>query len=78
MIQICPYCQEDAVWSVRLKSAPEHRFSKCFECDSVWMQDKEITDQAGTRFDVLMANLGRTPDWSDLERIEQMETRAAQ
>ena len=49
----------------------------CFECDSVWMPDQAITDQDGTRFDVLMTKLGRTPDWSDLERIEQMETRDA-
>jgi hypothetical protein len=72
MIQICPYCQEDAVWLVKLKSTPEHRFAMCFECDSVWMPDQAITNQDGTRFDVLMIKLGRNPDWSDLERIEQM------
>lgn len=72
-MKLCPFCQQDAVWRVRLKSSPDHRFSMCFECDSVWLEKQPVTDEAGTTFDKYMRELGRVPDWNDVEKLETIE-----
>jgi Zn-finger nucleic acid-binding protein len=68
-MKLCPFCQQDAVWLVRLKSSPEHQFKMCFECDSVWTDNQVVSDQAGTTFDKYMQAMGRTPNWKDIEKI---------
>jgi len=68
-MKLCPHCEQDAVWRVRLHSAPDLHFSMCFECDSVWLEDQEMSDQTGTRFDKHMLSLGRVPDWKDIEKL---------
>jgi hypothetical protein len=68
-MKICPYCHQDCVWFVRLRSVPEIRFKMCFECDSVWMQEQPVSDGAGSRFDTFMIQLGRPVDWKDVDRI---------
>jgi hypothetical protein len=71
-MKICPFCQQDAVWLVRLRSSPEHRFAMCFECDSVWHGEQPVSHQVGTTFDKYMRELGKIPDWTDLEKIEMI------
>lgn len=71
-MKLCPFCQQDAVWHARLKSAPQHRFLMCVECDSVWLEGQPVSDQAGTTFDKHMQTLGRTPDWNDIEKVEML------
>jgi len=71
-MKLCPYCQQDAIWRVRLKVKPELCFSLCFECDSVWLLDQPISDQVGTTFEKYMQALGRTADWKDIEKLEVM------
>lgn len=72
-MKICPFCHQDAVWRVQLKTASVHRFLMCFECDSVWLEGQTVSDQAGTTFDKHMQSLGRMPDWKDLEKVEMIE-----
>jgi len=72
-MKLCPFCEQDAVWLVRLKSSPEHRFTMCFECDSVWLEDQVVSDQAGTTFDKYTRELGREPDWKDIEKLQMIE-----
>ena len=69
---LCPFCEQDFVWRVRLKSDPLIHFSMCFECDSVWLEDQAISDQGGTTFDKHMYSFGRVPDWEDIERIDKL------
>ena len=69
-MKICPYCEQDFVWGVRLKNLPEHRFSMCFECDAVWLENQAVSDQAGTNFPAHMESLGLEPDWKDIEKLE--------
>lgn len=69
-MRICPFCHQDVVWLVRLRSALQHRFLMCFECDAVWQEDQEISDVAGTNFDHYMLGLGQAPVWDDVERVE--------
>ena len=45
----------------------------CFECDSVWLDNQLVSDQAGTTFDKLMKSLGRIPDWKDIEKLELVD-----
>lgn len=40
----------------------------CFECDSVWLEDQPVSDQAGATFDEHMQSLGRLPDWKGIEK----------
>lgn len=72
-MKLCPYCEEDMVWRVRLKNAPQHRFLMCAECDSVWLEDQTVSDQAGTTFEKHVQSLGRVPDWKDIERLEALD-----
>ncbi len=67
---ICPFCEQGAVWSVRLTSTPECEFLMCFECDSVWQHEQSVSTEAGTTFHQYMEGLGRVPDWKDIEKIE--------
>lgn len=68
---ICPFCEQDVVRRVRLKSDQRVHFSMCFECDSVWLEGQAISDQAGTTFDKHMRSFSRVPDWEDIERIDK-------
>lgn len=72
-MKLCPFCQQDAVWHVRLKTTPAHRLLMCFECDSLWLENQPISDQDGTTFDKYMQSLGRIPDWKDIEKLEMVE-----
>lgn len=72
-MKLCPYCQQDAVWLVRLKTVPEHRFFMCFECDAVWLEDQPVSDKAGTTFDKHMQSLGLMVNWNDIEKLEMKE-----
>jgi hypothetical protein len=72
-MKFCPFCHQDVVWFVRLKTLPEHGFLMCFECDSVWLKDQPVSDQAGTTFDKYMQSLGRIPNWKDIEKSEMVD-----
>lgn len=72
-MKICPFCQQRAVWRVRLKTMPEHHFSMCFECDSVWLENQPVSDQSGTIFEKHMQLLGRVPDWKNIEKLAIVE-----
>jgi len=72
-MKICPFCEQDAVWRVRLKTKPQHRFLMCFECDAVWLEDQPVSDHVGTTFDKHMQSLGCEPDWQDIEKIEMID-----
>jgi hypothetical protein len=72
-MKLCPFCEQDAVWRVRLKSCPVQSFAMCFECDSVWRDEQPISDQAGTTFDDHIRSLGMAADWEDLEKIGMVE-----
>lgn len=68
-MKICPYCEQDAVWRVRLKNEIDFRFSMCFECDTVWKEDEDVSDRGGSTFDRLMKSTGRLADWKNVERV---------
>lgn len=57
-MKICPFCQQDVVWHVRLTPIPAQDFFMCFECDAVWLEGQPVSDQAGTTFDKHMHSLG--------------------
>ena len=69
-MNICPFCQQGVVWSVRLISTPGCEFLMCFECDSVWRKEQAVSTGSGTTFDQYMKDIGRIPDWNDIERVE--------
>lgn len=73
MTALCPFCEQDMVWEVKLDSVPSRRFKMCFECDSVWTADQSVSDQYGSRFDTLMKMWGLRPDWNAVERIKMVE-----
>jgi Zn-finger nucleic acid-binding protein len=72
-MKICPYCHQDAVWHVQLKTVPAHHFSMCFECDSVWLAGQPVSDQTGTTFDQYMHLLGHVPNWKEIEKIKMVD-----
>lgn len=70
---ICPYCGQDVVWRVRLISAPHYRFAMCFECDSVWKDNEAISEDSGTNFEQYMNEIAHPTDWTDIEKLSQIE-----
>lgn len=74
MTILCPYCQEDGVWRVALRSDSSIKFRMCFECDSVWTDEQELSDKAGSRFDLHMQKLNRPVDWKDIEKLGVCES----
>lgn len=72
-MKLCPYCQQDVVWRVRLKTSQEWQFSMCFECDSLWLDDQPVLNQVGTTFDKYAESLGLVPDWGRLEKLGVVE-----
>ena len=72
-MKICPFCEQDTVWRVRMKTSCEQEFLMCSECDTVWLVDQPVSDQEGTTFDKYMLSLGVVPDWSDIEKLEMIE-----
>lgn len=71
-MKLCPFCEQDGVWLVRLRAAPQVEFKMCFECDSVWKPDQEITISEGSTFEVHMKDLGLNSDWADIEKVAAM------
>lgn len=70
---ICPYCEQDVVWRVRLASARHCRFAMCFECDSLWRDNEVISDEGGTNFEQYMHETGQPVDWGDVEKLAPIE-----
>ena len=73
MAMICPYCEQDFIWRVRLSSVPHIRFALCPECDSVWQDNEVISDQGGTNFEQYMSDIRRPLDWKDVEKLALIE-----
>ncbi|SDT36249.1 hypothetical protein SAMN05216598_5260 [Pseudomonas asplenii] len=71
-MKLCPFCLQDVVWRVQLKTMPEYHFLMCFECDSVWLEDQPVSDLAGTVFEKYMQSLGLAPGWKDIEKLEPL------
>ncbi|NLR74260.1 CPCC family cysteine-rich protein [Leeia aquatica] len=69
---LCPYCEQDAIWRVRLKAHPEYSFLMCFECDAVWDSHQPVSSESGSTFPVYMQSLGLIPDWN-VERLETVD-----
>lgn len=72
-MRVCPYCEQDAVWEVRLHTSVNFTFSMCFECDSVWPQGEVVSDETGTNFEDFMNSIGQPVDWSKVERIAKVD-----
>jgi Zn-finger nucleic acid-binding protein len=72
-MKMCPYCEQDAVWHVGLHTSANFTFSMCFECDSVWPQGEEVSDETGTNFEAFMSSISQPVDWSKVERISMIE-----
>ncbi|GBF58728.1 hypothetical protein PbB2_02416 [Candidatus Phycosocius bacilliformis] len=70
---ICPYCGQDVVWNVRLKSEPRVAFKMCFECDSIWRSAEPVSDEEGSNFESYMQEAGRAANWDDVERLSQID-----
>jgi hypothetical protein len=77
-MRLCPYCEQDAVWKVELVSDPACQFSMCFECDSVWRPDQPVSELQGSTFSTYMELLDRTPDWSNIRKLEMVEKGASE
>ena len=72
-MKLCPFCEQDAVWRVRLKTVPLHRFLMCFDCEAVWLESQPVSDQAETTFDKHMQSLGCKSDRKNIEKLEMIE-----
>lgn len=72
-MKICPCCEQDAVWLVRIIGVPEHQFLMCFECDSVWEEGEPITTETGSSFDDHMKAIRCETDWKAVERIKMVD-----
>ena len=65
-MKICPYCEQEYVRKVSLKSAPYIRFSMCMECDSVWTDNENISSDSGSVFEKYMKEIGQNVDWNNI------------
>lgn len=67
----CPYCQQDDVWEIELKSL-NRRAVMCFECDTVWDTVADVQDGKGCGYDDFMAKLGMAADWKLAEKVRKI------
>lgn len=46
---ICPYCEQDYVWQVDCDKfiSSEKRKKICFECQTVWNENEDVSDKTG-------------------------------
>jgi transcription elongation factor Elf1 len=68
-MKICPYCEQDSVWKVILKTNQKFAFKMCFECDSVWRTNDLISDSTGSNFEALMNETNQPIDWTNIDRL---------
>jgi Zn-finger nucleic acid-binding protein len=69
-MKICPYCQQDSVWRVSLKSKQNFFFKMCFECDAVWELSEAISESSGSNFEKLMGKIEQPIDWGNINKLE--------
>jgi hypothetical protein len=67
---ICPYCEREDVWRVRLRDLDQDAVM-CLECDTVWLASEDVVDGKGLNFEDFMAARGRKPDWSCVVRLQK-------
>jgi hypothetical protein len=68
---ICPYCEQDDVWEVRLKD-PEQNVVMCLECETVWLAPGDVKYGKGLNFEDFMAGHGRKADWTGIVKLEKL------
>ncbi len=69
-MKICPYCEQDAIWRVSLKSKQGFFFKMCFECDAVWGASQVISESCGSNFEKLMGEIEQPIDWGNVNKLE--------
>lgn len=47
----------------------------CLECDTVWLDPGDISDQKGQNFEDFMTQRGRPADWKVITKIKQVADR---
>jgi hypothetical protein len=68
---ICPYCEQDDIWEVRLKDLDQDAVM-CLECDTVWRAADDVAYGKGLNFEDFMAARGREPDWGGVLRLRKV------
>ncbi|MDG6095789.1 hypothetical protein LOC54_12010 [Acetobacter sp. AN02] len=67
---ICPYCQQDRVWRIRLQGESEEGYPHafCFECDTLWENGDIINDLTGINYEDYMESKGGKADWKLIQK----------
>jgi len=66
---ICPYCEQDGVWQVRIDSLGEGAYCMCFECDTLWQPGEVVEYGTGLNFESFMEVRGQKADWTTIKKV---------
>ena len=76
----CPCCGQGGLEEVRINSSPPTAAIACSECDRVWLAPHKVGLHNDAELDDVLAKLGLSNGWSNLERLhhgvpwDQLET----
>lgn len=70
---ICPYCEQDGVWQVRLDVLSEETYCMCFECDTLWKPDEPVEYGTGQNFETFMEARGQKADWTAIKKQKPLQ-----
>ncbi|MFP7298918.1 hypothetical protein [Neobacillus niacini] len=67
----CPFCDGQGIVHKAKIEKTNRTIYICDECDSIWLDDKEINVKKVKRFDDFMRKNNLKPLWSELTDIER-------
>ncbi len=70
----CPYCDQDYVWEVAIQGISGIVYM-CLECDTVWLNSRDIQDGKGQNFEDFMTQRGRVADWKAIAKVKWVRGR---
>lgn len=69
---ICPYCEEDGVWQVRIDGLGTETYCVCLECDTLWQPGEAVEYGTGRNFEGFMEARGQKADWAGIKKVKQL------
>jgi len=67
----CPFCDGQGIVCRAHIEKLDRIIYICDECDTIWLERKDIKETSCNRFDNFMEQNGLLPLWSELSNIER-------
>ena len=68
---ICPYCEQDDLWVVRLNTLGRNAVL-CYECETTWLVPSDVEFGKGQNFEKFMDEHSQKADWDQVVKIQKL------